>query len=123
MCGNKWILWHIFAKGENNENDKSEWYVIDHLSIITYIDSCHLVTLVTIDMSSAGREMRINTTHALGLINYRVLKINLQGLWLVTNQCSDLNINLKDLILSYKPLELNQKYLKKNESFGFKAKS
>ena len=37
----------------------------------------------------------------------------------MTNQYSDLNINLTDLILSYKPLELNQKYLK-NESFGFK---
>ena len=42
-------------------------------------------------------------------LNYKVLKINLQGLCLVTNQYSDLNINLKDLILSYKHLELNQK--------------
>ena len=40
----------------------------------------------------------------------------------MTNQYSYLNINLKDLILSYKHLELNQKYLK-NESFGFKFKS
>ena len=50
------------------------------------------------------------------------VKINLQGLWLMTNQYSDLNINLKDLKLSYKHLELNQKYLR-NESFGFKFKS
>ena len=45
-------------------------------------------------------------------LNYNVLKINLQGLWLVTNQYSDLNVHLKDLILSYKHLELNQKYFK-----------
>ena len=55
-------------------------------------------------------------------LNYKVLKINLQRLWLVTNQYSDLNINLKDFILNYKDLELNQKYFK-NESFGFKFKS
>ena len=46
-----------------------------------------------------------------------ILKINLQGLRFVTNQYSDLNINLKDLILSYKHLELNQIYLK-NESLS-----
>ena len=55
-------------------------------------------------------------------LNYKVLKINLQGLWLVTKQYSDFNINLKDLIESYKHLELNQKY-SKNESVEFKFKS
>ena len=31
-------------------------------------------------------------------LNYKDLKINPEGLWLVTNQYSDLNIDLKDLI-------------------------
>ena len=65
---------------------------------------------------SGGRHARSRYT-----LDDKDLKINLQRL-ISDQSILRFNINLKDLIQSYKHLELNQKYLK-IESFGFKFKS